>query len=342
MTNRLAYRHAARWRPRPTSVFDTFWRFAAERQGVYFARLADRDAPWTEDLVLREFRFTNVYRAADRVSQYLIKHVIYQDDIEVSPEDLVFRILLFKIFNRISTWEVLERTVGPPTFRSYDFRKYDRALSSVLASDASIYSAAYIIPSPPPYGYQRKYRNHLALLEQMMRDRLPARLGRARSMEEGFELLRGYPGIGTFLAYQFIVDLNYSDLTDFSENEFVVAGPGAVEGIRKAFLDSGGFSHADVIRMTEELQHEEFARLGLRFDSLFGRPLHLIDCQNLFCEVAKYSRLAHPEFSLPGGRTRIKQRFSRSGRIACPWFPPKWEINEAVPNRQEECDSAWS
>jgi len=32
--------------------------------------------------------------------------------------------------------------------------------------------------------------------------------------------------VGYFLAYQFITDINYSTLTDFSEMEFTVPGPG--------------------------------------------------------------------------------------------------------------------
>ena len=39
-----------------------------------------------------------------------------------------------------------------------------------------------------------------------------------------------YPTIGDFLAYQYITDLNYSTLTNFTEMEFVVPGPGAKHG----------------------------------------------------------------------------------------------------------------
>ena len=62
----------------PTPVFDTYWRFAAARQGLYEARLRGQPAPWTSDPILRRHRFTNCYRAADRVSQFLISQVIYE------------------------------------------------------------------------------------------------------------------------------------------------------------------------------------------------------------------------------------------------------------------------
>lgn len=52
-------------------------------------------------------------------------------------------------------------------------------------------------------------------------------------MQPAFELLRSYPTIGDFLAYRFVTDINYSEVTDFSEMEFVIPGPGAREWLAK-------------------------------------------------------------------------------------------------------------
>src|ERR1019366_4711071 len=49
----------------PTEVFVTYWRFAVERQRIFFRRFAGQAAPWTIDPVLSVHRFTNAYRAAD-------------------------------------------------------------------------------------------------------------------------------------------------------------------------------------------------------------------------------------------------------------------------------------
>ena len=87
---------------------------------------------------------------------------------------------------------------------------------------------------------------------------------------------------------------------------------------------------ADLIRMMMDIQEDEFKRLGLEFQTLFGRRLQLIDCQNIFCEVAKYARVEYPELTLPGARARIKQNFQPYGSINTPCFPRKWELNETV------------
>lgn len=149
-------------------------------------------------------------------------------------------------------------------------------------------------------------------------------------MEQVYELLLSYPTIGKFLAYQYATDINYSTLTDFSEMEFVMPGPGASDGIRKCFVDLGSHSEADIIRYVTDRQEQEFERLGIDFKTLWGRPLQLIDCQNLFCETDKYGRVAHPEISGLSGRTRIKQVYCRTDHEIDYFFPPKWGLNDRL------------
>jgi hypothetical protein len=122
--------------------------------------------------------------------------------------------------------------------------------------------------------------------------------------------------------------VNYSFLLDFSENDFVRAGPGALDGISKCFSDFGDFTPADIIRYMTDEQDRAFEAFAPDFRNLWGRRLHLIDCQNLFCEVSKYSRAVHPEVVGSSGRTRIKQLYRPASRaLEAPWFPPKWGIN---------------
>jgi hypothetical protein len=314
-----------------TPVYETYWRFAAERQSVYFRRLKGLSAPWTDDPVICAHKFTNAFRASDRVSQFLIRRVIYGDGLSNHPSEVLFRTILFKLFNKIETWELLEHIFGEITYRNYKFEDYDYALSQAMSAGGRIYSAAYIMPpGGSAFGHRSKHQNHLRLLEKMMEDDLAGQLTKQKSMQSAFELLRSYPTIGDFLAYQFVTDVNYTELTDFSEMDFVVPGPGARDGLRKCFSDSAGLNEAELIRLMADSQEREFERLGLKFDSLWGRRLQLIDCQNLFCEVDKYSRVVHPDISGISGRTRIKQKFSPTGPLVMPWYPPKWGINSKI------------
>ncbi|MCC2691582.1 hypothetical protein IQ240_03015 [Nodularia sp. LEGE 04288] len=316
---------------KPTVVFNTYWQFAAERQRIFFKKIENDPMPWTNDPILSTYKFTNAYRASDRTSQYLIRNVIYRDDLPSSINEVFFRIILFKIFNKIETWQLLENNIGHITYADYSFERYDKILTETMQSGQTIYSAAYIMPSGgKTFGYTTKHRNNLKLIEKMMADNLPQKLADSRNMHQGFDLLHSYPTIGDFLAYQFITDVNYSEITNYSEMAFVVPGPGALDGIRKCFLDLGGLNEPEIIKFMAEQQESEFERLGLNYQSLWGRKLQLIDCQNLFCEVDKYSRMKHPEISGISGRTRIKQKYSVNVEPINYWYPPKWKINQAI------------
>jgi hypothetical protein len=311
----------------PTVVFDTYWRFAAERLAMFYRRYSDPVGPWTSDAILRSYRFTNAYRAADRVSQYLIAEVQAREDRPQAPRELFFRTMLFKIFNRIETWEALEDRFGPLEWRRLDLVKIDQALEELRLRGRKIYSAAYIMPAPA-LGHVRKHSNHLALLKQMMEDRLPERVRQAPSLRSVYELILRYPGLGPFLAFQYTIDLNYSCMLDFEESEFVVAGPGAIDGISKCFADTDRLSAEETIHWVTDRQDAEFRRLGLDFPGLFGRRLQPIDCQNLFCEISKYARVAHPDIGGIANRTRIKQSYRQNARpIPKPTFPQRWGID---------------
>jgi len=58
---------------------------------------------------------------------------------------------------------------------------------------------------------------------------------------------------------------------DFDEMDFVVAGPGARDGIRKCFGSSSAGREREVIEYMALSQDEHFDRLGLRFGGLL-RP----------------------------------------------------------------------
>jgi hypothetical protein len=310
--------------PRATKIFDTYWRFAAERQKIFHARVAGSSPPWTGDPILLAHRFTNSYRAADRVSQYLINEVIPGSSSE--SVDVLFRTLLFKVFNRVRTWSTLESALGELHAVEFDPKECATVLARARESGQRIYSAAYIMPMPAVPGANAKHEAHLSLIWNLLVSGTFDRILEASTLRDVYVLLSAVPSFGPFLAFQFTIDLNYSSALNHSEMEFVVAGPGARSGIDKCFSDLDGMSYEDIIRYTCDRANEEFSERGLEFADLWGRPLQLVDCQNLFCEVDKYSRVAHPEAVGRSSRTRIKQRYSVDPHPVRYGFPTRWNV----------------
>lgn len=315
--------------PRP-GIYEHYWRFASERQAAFERRVAGLPAPWTDDPILQTFKFCNVYRAADRVSQYMIRNVCYHDE-PCTPDDRLFQIVAFRTFSKIDTWRSVRSFLGRyPTLDDLGDGSFTKALDHARQANGGLYTGAFILCATDAFGQGLKHLNHVELFRQMfLADNLGARLLEARSLREVYDLLHAFPLMGDFMSYQTTIDLNYSDLINFSENEFTQAGPGALRGVKKCFAGLGDYKPADVIQWMVDNQDKEMARLGLPFNGLWGRPLHAIDCQGLFCETDKYCREAAPE--LASARKRIKARFTQATEPIELLFPPKWSINDKLP-----------
>lgn len=305
-------------------VYDLYWYFACERQNIFNKKLHGELAPWTNDTILQEYKFCNTYRVNDRISQYLLKNIIYNGK-KYSNEDIIFRIILFKLFNKESTWELLESKVGDIKLNTFNFNLYSKVLEEAIDSGVKIYNDAYISCATKAYGYNRKHDNHLSLIKQIfIIDKAHLKILKAKNAEEAFNILKSYPLIGNFMAYQLITDINYSDVVDFDEMSFTVVGPGSIRGIKKCFSDLENSSMEDIIKYMCLHQDEEFARLNLNFKKIGNRSLQLIDCQGLFCELDKYCRQALPD--LKSNRKKIKKKYIQKSNKITYIYPPKWHI----------------
>lgn len=305
-------------------AYDHFWEFTSERQRVFEQRLTNPIGPWTDNPILARYKFCNVFRAADRVSQYLIREVAYGSEHE-SDEDRAFQIVAFRHFSNIATWNSVVGILGhPPRLEDLASDAFENALTITRAQNGGLYTGAFILCATDSYGRRIKHLNHVELFRHMfLRSDLAGDVLAASSLAEIFSLLKAYPLTGDFMSYQLAIDLNYSSLVHFSENDFTQPGPGAVRGLKKIFVDPGDLGQRELIMWLVERQHEEMDKRGLAFNGLFGRPLHAIDAQNLLCEVDKYLRVAEPQ--LTSGRTRIKATFTPKSDPVRLAFPPKWK-----------------
>lgn len=305
-------------------IYDLYWYFANERQNIFIKKLNGDTPPWTNDPILKTYKFCNSYRVNDRVSQYLLKNVIYNGK-TYKDEDMLFRIILFKLFNKESTWELLIKEFKDITLSTFDMKEYSKVLTNAINNNIKIYNDAYISCATKAFGYDRKHDNHLALLNKMfIIDKVQDKILKCTNMEQAFKIIKSYPLIGNFMAYQLITDINYSNIVDWKEDEFTVAGPGSLRGIKKCFIDKEKLSNEDIIKYMYNHQEEEFKRLNLDFKTIGNRKLQLIDIQNIFCELDKYCREKVP--SLKSNRTKIKKKYTPKQTKIEYIYPPKWNI----------------
>jgi hypothetical protein len=331
----------------PSVAFESYWKFAFERHSIYSKRLRGQPAPWSDDPILRKHKFTDSFRILDRVSQYLVREVIYKPGLPTEPEEIIFRILLFKLFNAIGAWEALTAGLpGTPTWKDFDAAHYGEILGKAKARGVMIWNIAYTqkpqIEAELKWqlikkGLIGKHHRYLAVLEHQMRNGVPEKLISAKSYWDAYRALIFPPLYGPFLCMQHVTDLNYSTVLNFDEDEMIIPGPGCLKGIQKCFkLSSVNPGDAqDLINAFVESQEGYFDHFIEDYEhkepvTLFGqRRLHAIDIQNLFCETDKYSRIAHPELKLKDKENSPKT-FNLTGPLPAPFFPPKWGITVRI------------
>ena len=312
-------------------VYKYYFYFIQERMNIFWNKYESKKQPWTNDIILKENKFTNVYRASDRVSQYLIKNVIYDKLDGLDERDILFRILIFKIFNKIETWEYLESKIGLITINNFNLSEVNSLLSERMAQ-MPIYNNAYMMTGThSKYNYLTfKHEKWLQMVQdEIVKEKTLEKILRAKSLEKVYQLLRECSFIGDFLAYQYTIDLNYSPIINFNENTFVKAGIGSIRGIKKCFFSLGEFSFEDAIKFTYDNFEKYQQKYGFtEFKNLFGRQPTLIDIQNCFCETDKYLRVKMPELQVDN--KRIKQKYKIGKTTINLFFPPKWGINNQI------------
>jgi hypothetical protein len=304
----------------PTTGFDTLWLWVKERHAIYTARREGKPAPWTGDPVLRQFKFTNSFREIDRESQACIRIANSGASLDDFAEQF-FRTILFKTFNLDSTWELLTRGLGEePRLRNFDLERY----CSILPNDG-IYSNAYYGAYPQrdseweAVGLTREKspkKYHLRVVQMMIEQGIPVEAVAAKSLGDIAALLQKFPRIGDFKAGQFALDLNYGPHLRLPIDSFVIAGPGARNGIDRCFA-AHGKRYDEVIRLVCQYQDEcSLAAVGSETPRLRGRAPAAMTAQNWFCEISKYLRgYSKNRYSVPAGTIKT---------LPEPILPPWW------------------
>lgn len=318
----------------------------AERQRIWWRRYHNQAPPWSDDRVMQRVKFTNVYRVLDRSSQDLINRVIYNGR-TYTAKDMLFRIILYKHFNTPRTWTLLTNTLGDITA---DTRNTD--IIHTLQQHKNVYNKAYMLCSSfttktyPQFRGMDKYHAYLHVFRtEIFDNKYYIKLLQSTNMQQLYKRLLKITGMGTFIAMQHAIDFNYSPLFNFSENDFIKAGLGAVRGINRIWENPTNYE--DIIHWTHEnlrsllIKHADYltTHYNVEFMPLPGRWPTVVDIHNCYCEVGKYLKVLHPDKSL-GGEKQISHRYYPSRPITGFFnnqqqhkapinhtFPPDWEVN---------------
>lgn len=282
------------------------YNFITERYKIHLRKdVLKKPQPWTTDPVLLEFRFTNVRREHDRETLWLIKNITSNQ--QLSYEDKLMNCILFRLFNKHETSEL----IGQPIHfhLQYDPEEYRGLFEQRAQEDPQyiFFTGAFITG-----GMKRALKWYLKgaeednmpmrvmkFMEYLREDGVTKKIKKCKNQQEVYDLLRGYLGIGDFLAYQMFVDMTYITEFPFSENEFTAAGPGCKNGLNYLFTDRDGMSYEECLFWVRDHLGDLFHEVLYKpwnpaklFKDLpeYDRCLNVMSLENCFCELSKYIR----------------------------------------------------
>ncbi len=278
-------------------------------------RLPD-DAPLTDDPVLREFRFCNVFRELDRVTAWIRENI---REPFADHEHLWFMLAIARFINWPPTLQHLQlEPAAWPSHRNFSPALMGAALERLRCPGRKIETGAYMIraesdPNKEWYSWSKQRYVSEIVLGRPWRDRGNVRnflqsrfMDQPPTLERAWEVLtqkvNNWVGWGPFMAHQVVVDLRW---TRYLENapdvgKWAAIGPGSARGLNR--LVGRPLKQAvsqeralDEMRELSELIHQP----GVL--DPWVPPIELSDLQNCLCETDKWLRAHSGE-----GRPRSK------------------------------------
>lgn len=285
-----------------------FFEFVFDRQAVWHKRTAlGLPAPWTDDNILQNFRFCNVYRELDGGTIAIGKYLAQP----LPTEQKLFNIIAYRFFNRRDTIENLFG--GLLSEQNFDFKTLEKRFDA-KKKEENIFSNAYLITA---HAYNRNYRPQdkrvqILLMLNDLRFKLKdiIKTLRESAPQEGLKIIaEAVPMAGPFLAGQILLDATYAkNIVPYTANDFLIVGPGAHWGLNIICGCALNKKEADAeCRKLWQMQPQAFAELKqttgkdwneVRWQSesyCGGKYLCLHDVQNSLCEFRKYWRLKQGE-----------------------------------------------
>jgi hypothetical protein len=249
-----------------------------------------------------------VYRELGKGTLFVTEHII---DSSRSPEDVLFRILLYRMFNEIPSYRALR-----PVISNYNATEASAILLRRQENGHHVFRNAWLTAGTGLHGPGSKVREYCSVAEGVYRDKKSfyKKIMKTKNIREGWEAIKSIKWMGGFMGYQVALDYSYLKWIDWDEEDgWVYVGPGAKKGIywllgekpltdrdlkeleldRKEPLD-----YEQYIRELTQNQNRYFKRFRLKFRKWKDKDLDVHNMEFSLCEFNKLMRAQH------GGRRK--------------------------------------
>ena len=286
---------------------ERFFAIAKERQSIYLKKEEGLPRPWTDDAILNNFKFTNVYREQDKTTKWFRENV--REELRKKPEVLLATVL-FRWFNRIEIGNLIfcyseQGMEGATIWDDFRISGNGKSLEEwirLFCPKGPWVTGAYLITSKPGMD---KLAGMCNIAEDFYHNRgtdvdwqevahdcldCPGNI----TLESVWSWLKKIPFQGPFHAYEVVTDLRHTALLDQAPdiNTWANAGPGAQRGLARIHgrpLNSRVSAKQACEEMVQLLEYSRDTRYWPNNDKY--PTLELREIEHTLCEVDKYCRV---------------------------------------------------
>ncbi len=267
------------------------WHYVAARENIRRARAHGEPWPWTQDAILRKYKFTNVRRIHDRTTQAFLK--VYQANHEALPHVALYNCGVWRWFGTEDFMEAVGWQLDHD--ESWLRQAHDLCVSSGARPWTGAYTIAAGAAGVPKWKVVAERLGALWLAAKDVTDAIRSEA----SWAAGYAELRELPGFGGFgfMAKEVLQDwLLWNDWCDTSvdvldEATWTPIGPGARRGLNRLALRPIAKQQSEQAFLAEITTLRTF--INERWLATFKdeTPLTAHDIQFCLCEFDKYERV---------------------------------------------------
>lgn len=258
----------------------------------------------TNDPILQQYRFCNVYRELDRVTVWIRQHI---REPFADHEHLWFMLAAARYINWPETLaELIAQPGAWPSYTNFEPRIMTMALQARRARGDKVETGAYMIraesdTNAPWYSWSKQRYVAEVVLGKLwerrdwFRENLePRDPAEAWGMYGFWNALQDkhFTGWGPFMAYQVTVDLRWTRYLCHAPdiNRWAAVGPGSARGLNRLHGRPVKQALNQVQALAEMRQLRELIQEPGRLAPWVQLP-DLSDIQNCLCEFDKYQRV---------------------------------------------------
>lgn len=249
-----------------SSTFDGYYGWMNERHAIYCRRVVGKPWPWTDDPILREYKFTNVFRELDWGTICLR----LMEEGQTDPGLIFWNTVWYRIFN----WWELAFDIG----FCESWEQLNDEIKARHKRGERLFTGAHMVRGTT--GGEPKHLGYLRLLKSIWdkREQEARAILAGGTMENAHSIAMAIPFIGDFTAYEIVCDLRWS-LPGFVASDKLTwgnVGNGAARGLKRLGMPPT----VDSMRLLFD-----FRRKRLRFEGIEMREI-----EHCLCEFDKYER----------------------------------------------------